>query len=143
MTREPGYLPSTRLNQRRGDPPGRECVSTLFVCVTCRREGDPPDAPRPGARLHAALAGRAPAGVEVVAVECLSNCTRACTAAVSAPGKWTYVVGQLDPERHVDDVLAFARLHAAQADGLPAWRERPEHIRKNTIARVPPVKEIA
>jgi len=114
-------------------------VSTLFVCVTCRREGDPPAVPRPGARLHAVLKARAPE-LDVVAVECLSNCTRACSAAVAAPGKWTYVIGDLDPERNVDDMLAFTRAHTEAADGLTPWRERPVHVRQHTIARVPPMR---
>lgn len=113
-------------------------MSTLFVCVTCRREGDPPDAVRPGARLHAALQAEA-GDLDVQPVECLSNCTRSCTAAVGAPGKWTYVVGHLDPDSHVSDMVQFARLHQASADGLTAWRDRPVHVRKNTIARVPPM----
>ena len=113
-------------------------MSTLFVCVTCRREGDPPDAVRPGARLYAALKAEA-ADLDVQPVECLSNCTRSCTAAVAAPGKWTYVVGHLDPDRNVPDMVHFARLHRASADGLTVWRERPDHVRKNTIARVPPM----
>ncbi len=116
-------------------------MSTLFVCVTCRRPGDPPDGPRPGARLFAALKDRA-SDLEVTPVECLSNCTRSCTAAVAAPGKWTYVVGHLDPDSNVDEMLGFARQHAAHADGLPVWRERPEHVRRNTIARIPPLKEV-
>ncbi len=113
-------------------------MSTLFVCITCRREGDAPAEPRPGARLYARLKEHA-TDVDVVPVECLSNCQRACTAAVTAPGKWTYIVGHLDPEMHVEDMLAFARLHEGAADGLTAWRERPVHVRKNTIARVPPL----
>ena len=60
-------------------------------------------------------------------------------AAVAAPGKWTYVVGHLDPDRNVPDMVHFARLHRASADGLTVWRERPDHVRKNTIARVPPM----
>jgi predicted metal-binding protein len=113
-------------------------VSTLFVCVTCRREGDPPADVRPGARLFAALKEQA-GDLDVQPVECLSNCTRSCTAAVTAPGKWTYVVGHLDPDRHVPDMVQFARLHQASADGLTVWRDRPVHVRKNTIARVPPM----
>jgi predicted metal-binding protein len=111
-------------------------VSTLFVCITCRRDGDLAEV-RPGARLYTAL--KAVGDLDVQPVECLSNCTRACTAAVGAPGKWTYVVGHLDPDRHVADMVQFARLHTASADGLTVWRERPEHVRKNTIARVPPL----
>ena len=113
-------------------------MSTLFVCITCRREGDPPADVRPGARLFAALKEQA-GDLDVQPVECLSNCTRSCTAAVTAPGKWTYVVGHLDPDQHVADMVQFARLHGESADGLTVWRDRPGHVRKNTIARVPPM----
>jgi predicted metal-binding protein len=113
-------------------------VSTLFVSIPGRPAGDAGLQPRPGARLYAALKEQA-ADLEVVPVECLSNCTRSCSAAVTAPGKWTYVVGHLDPDQHVGDILQFARQHQAHGDGLPVWRERPEHVRKNTIARVPPM----
>jgi predicted metal-binding protein len=118
-------------------------VSTLFVCTTCRREGDVPDGPRAGGRLHEALARELShldtRELNVVGVECLSNCQRGCSVAIAAPGKWTYIVGALDPDQHVGDVMAFARLHQASVDGLTVWRERPAHIRKNTIARVPPM----
>jgi len=112
-------------------------ASTLYVCVTCRNADDASE-PRPGARLFAAVAAEAN-DLTVVPVECLSNCQRSCSAAVTAPGKWTYVVGHLDPACHVGDILQFARAHQAHPDGLPMWRERPEHVRKNTIARVPPM----
>ena len=105
-------------------------MSTLFVCVTCRAGGE---------RFFSSLS-RASHDLEIAAVQCLSNCERGCSAAVAAPGKWTYVIGNLDPDRHVDDILRFARSHAAAADGVPVWRERPEHVRKNTIARIPPLK---
>jgi len=62
-----------------------------------------------------------------------ANCQRSCSAAVSAPGKWTYVIGGLDPDHHVGDIVAFARLHQAHDQGLPVWRERPDHIRRNTV----------
>lgn len=119
----------------------RNCVSTLFVCITCRREGDPPAEKRPGARLYEALKEQA-GDLEVVPVECLSNCTRSCSTAITGSGKWTYVVGNLDPDTNVSDILEFARLHKAHEHGLPVWRDRPEHIRRNTIARVPPVQSL-
>jgi predicted metal-binding protein len=119
--------------------------TTLFVCVTCREkavDGVQNELARPGARLLAAINAAPDARRESLAVqpvECLSNCNRACTVAVAASGKWTYVIGALDPDVHADDVLAFALLHRAHEAGLPAWRERPEYIRKNTISRVPPL----
>ena len=118
-------------------------ASTLYVCMTCRGNGEViAGEPRPGARLLAAIeqgSAEAGEGIAVVGVECLSNCARSCSAAVAAPGKWTYVIGNLDPEQHASDILAFARQHSAHELGLPVWRERPEHIRKNTIARIPPM----
>jgi predicted metal-binding protein len=119
-------------------------ASKLFVCITCRLNGETTEdqQPRPGARLIGILSQLIEDGqqdIEIVPVECLSNCTRGCTVAVSGPGKWTYVLGALDPEQHADDIVRFARLHHAHAEGLPVWRERPVHIRKNTIARVPPL----
>lgn len=117
--------------------------TTVFVCSTCRREGEAaePKEVRSGARFLQRLQDEASAKsglIEIVAVPCLSNCTRSCTIAVAAPGKWTYVIGNIDPEAQLTDVLAFARLHREHAEGLPVWRERPEYIRKNTIARTPP-----
>ena len=121
--------------------------STLYVCTTCRGSEAATDAPRAGARLLAAVerqslergSAETGGGPAIVGVECLSNCSRSCSAAVPAPGKWTYVIGNLDPDRHAADILAFARQHSGHEQGLPVWRERPEHIRKNTIARVPPI----
>jgi predicted metal-binding protein len=125
-------------------------TTILYVCVTCRGNATDasPQAVRPGARLLAAVEQRL-AGVggddriDVVPANCLSNCPRGCSAAVSGSGKWTYVIGDLDPDRHAGDIVEFARLHRAHEQGVPEWRDRPEHVRKHTIARVPPVKPAA
>ncbi|WP_020178693.1 DUF1636 domain-containing protein [Methylopila sp. M107] len=115
--------------------------STLTICRTCRPEGAAPDAEPAGAALGRATAravsGLADAPVDVVAIACLSACGRACSATVAAPGKFSYVIGNLAPE-DCDDLAAFALAHAASPDGIPPWRSRPEKIRKNTIARIAP-----
>ena len=140
-------------------------TTTLYVCLTCRTfPGDPvpgneavsavaadaapsPDQPRPGQRLFEAL-GRAKAAdgidgdVEIVGVECLSNCKRSCTIALAGEGRWTYVYGDMHPEESVNDILAGARLYAASEDGVVPWRERPTIFRKNVIARIPPLRRI-
>jgi predicted metal-binding protein len=119
----------------------------LYVCLTCRAEGADPEAERPGARLHAALAaalGRpdAPA-LRLVGVECLSNCRRPCTLALGGPGRWTYVYGDLDPDTQMDAILDGVARYAAAPDGLVPWRERPVIFRKGAVARVPPLPETA
>lgn len=118
-------------------------ATEVLVCMTCRSSSAPPDlsadAPRPGARLMAALCDAAlPVGVRVVPVECLSNCDHGCTVALRGGDRWTYVYGNLDPGAHLDALCeGIARYHAT-ADGLVPWRDRPVHFRKNCVARIPP-----
>lgn len=112
----------------------------LLVCTRCRhgQEGAD-DAARPGALLFRHLADTGIEGVFVRAVECLSNCSQGCTIALRGPGRWTYVYGRFDPEAHFETVCEGALRYAAAPDGLVPWRERPEHFRKNCIARIPPL----
>jgi predicted metal-binding protein len=109
--------------------------------MTCKA-GQPlaEDAPRPGAALYAALAAAAPDSVRVVPVECLSACDHGCNIALTSPRKWSYVYGRLNPESHVEDILAGAVAYAESADGIVPWRARPVIFRKQSIARIPPLE---
>lgn len=115
----------------------------LLVCTTCRHPAADPSAPRAGALLADALAGTAPAGVQVIPVECLSNCSQGCTVALRGLGRWTYIYGNLDPAQHLPALVEGTAKYRAATDGLVPWRERPEHFRKNCIARIPPLETIA
>ncbi|MEP4198858.1 MAG: DUF1636 domain-containing protein [Aliishimia sp.] len=113
----------------------------LMVCVKCRREAEIPEGgTRPGDALHASLATQTmPDGVTLTAVECLSNCSSGCSIAIRGGAKrWTYVYGNLHEDTHVQTVLDGVTAYASTDDGLVPWRERPEHFRKNCIARIPP-----
>lgn len=118
-------------------------VTRILVCATCRAEGEPtlPPGGRAGARLLASLreAAAADPALEVVAVECLSVCKRPCTVGFAAPGKWTYVYGDLPAESGAAVILDAARLYAATPDGLIPWKLRVDAIRKGVVARVPPL----
>ena len=121
---------------------GREAVD-LLVCTTCRQGQEiPEDGIRPGARLHAALVDKAlPNGVRVRAVECLSNCSSGCSVVLrGGPKRWTYVYGNLDAEAHAETIVDGVIKYLDTEDGLVPWRERPEHFRKNCIARIPPLE---
>lgn len=115
--------------------------ATLVVCTTCRREGLDDGEARPGALMLAALtAGGVPPGVQVRPVECLSVCSNGCAVALSSPGKWSYVYGNLDPDLHAAAILDGAARYALAPDGLVPWRERPEVFRKQSVARIPPLE---
>ena len=114
----------------------------LYVCTTCRREGDDPDGPRAGARLLDAL--RAQAGdtsLRIEPVECLSVCKRPCTVAVASADRWTYVYGDMDPALSAETILSGLDAYAATADGIVPWRQRPAAFRTGVIARIPPFPE--
>jgi predicted metal-binding protein len=115
---------------------------TIHVCVTCRSAADPDEAARPGARLLEGLrrvAGERAAPVEIVPVECLSVCKRPCTVGFSAPGKWTYVYGDLPPETSAETIIAGAALYAEAPDGIIPWKQRPDALKKGVVARIPPL----
>jgi predicted metal-binding protein len=93
-----------------------------------------------GAALYEALRLRLDdEDVELQSVACLAVCKRPCTVALAAPGKWTYVVGDLGLKEHVDDIVTAARRYAAAPDGLVPWRERPIPFRKGIVSRTPPL----
>jgi predicted metal-binding protein len=111
----------------------------VYVCITCKRAGEPDSEPRPGAILAAATA-RAAAGteVEVRQIRCLANCTRGASAAMRCNGSWTYVFGGLDVSC-AGALIEGARLLATAADGILPWRGRPEPLKRGLISRVPPI----
>jgi predicted metal-binding protein len=114
---------------------------TILVCVTCRN--DESDGPRPGQLLFEALQSRLasadPLKIALTPVECLSVCKRPCTLALAAPGKWTYVIGDLDRVANLEDIVEAATRFAAAQDGIVPWRERPKSFRKGVVSRTPPL----
>jgi predicted metal-binding protein len=112
----------------------------LLVCVKCRRGAElPADARRPGQRLFDEITAEAlPAGVTVTAVDCLQNCEAGCTVALRGGSRWTYVFGNLDERTQSAMLREGAALYRDTADGLIPWRQRPEHFKRNCVARIPP-----
>jgi predicted metal-binding protein len=108
----------------------------IFVCTTCKREGDAPDGPRAGAVLAEAVASGAP--VRVQPVKCLSNCKRGPSAAIVRPGGWSYVFGHLELEGTPEALHQGAALLGASEDGTMPWQGRPDILKRNMIARIPP-----
>jgi len=116
----------------------------LLVRTRCRLADEPDQGEtRPGAKLFAKLEGLGIEGVCVTPIECLSNCSRGCTIALRGPDRWTYVYGGLKPGEALGILAEGVGKYRAAPDGLVSWRERPEHFRKNCIARIPPMAKRA
>lgn len=117
-------------------------TTELLVCVKCRRGLETPeDERRPGQRLYDTLAqSEMPPGIRLKAVECLQNCDYGCTIALRGGDRWTYIYGNIDEVSHPDVLIDGAARYNATQDGLIPWRERPEHFKRNCIARIPPLE---
>jgi predicted metal-binding protein len=114
-------------------------AAIIYVCITCRRAGEPESEPRPGALLaEATIKAAEGTGVTVRPVRCLANCNRGASAAMRCNGSWTYVFGQLDIAC-APALVEGARLLASAADGLMPWRGRPDPLKRGLIARMPPI----
>ncbi|HBE17571.1 MAG TPA: FeS-binding protein [Cyanobacteria bacterium UBA11149] len=122
---------------------------TLFVCTTCastwqdgKRVGE-----SGGEKLLKSLSQlyqnwfRRDEFV-IQPVECMSACTRYCAISFAALGKYTYLFGDLPVENLAETataVLDCASLYYTKPDGLLAWTERPEALKKGILARIPPL----
>ncbi len=116
----------------------------LLVCVKCRRGQEiPSDARRPGQALYDGLTGLDRIeDLRITPVECLQNCDHGCTVALrGGDSKWTYVFANVDEMSHPEMILMGATQYHDSADGVIPWRERPEHFKRNCVARIPPVTQ--
>jgi predicted metal-binding protein len=103
----------------------RPCLS---VCLTCRENE--------GTRLFDALRPLMTNGVRLRPIVCLANCDQGCSAAIQAPGKWSYLLGHLRPEQ-AQDLAAYSELYALSATGFVSRTARAQSLREAIVARVP------
>lgn len=77
-------------------------------------------------------------------VKCMSACSHPCAVSFTAIGKHTYLFGDLSISEENLSTTASAVLECAsqyykKPDGLLAWTERPEPLKKGVLARIPPI----
>src|SRR5690606_35410924 len=116
---------------------------TIFVCVSCRRATADGGFDCPEAALAEALTdGLRDADardVTVKPVECLAVCTRPSTVAIVGPDKWTYLIGDLERDAHIGEIVDAALSYQRSENGIVPWKERPASFRKGVVARIPPI----
>ncbi|KAJ1660135.1 hypothetical protein IWQ61_000898 [Dispira simplex] len=82
-----------------------------------------------------------PRRIKIQPVECLSVCDRANAIAFTAPGKYMYQFADIDhtdPEA-LHDIMQFAHDYIHSEDGFTKTKKRPQRLRKNITARIPPL----
>jgi predicted metal-binding protein len=115
----------------------KPCI--ISVCIWCRSAGVERENAEGKAMFGAiAKAAEGYSGIVVRPTQCLSVCDRVCTVSISGEDKYTFLFGDLDPEKDASAVVEMAEACAAMDHGFVPWKERPECLRKGIIARVPP-----
>ncbi len=120
---------------------GAAC-STLLVCTRCNWTGSDAEraGPRSGQTLLDLVAAVVAGSARVQAVACLSGGQRACAIGVMAPGKVTYLFGDLPPTSDAAaEIVAFGRQHGCTVDGWVRRVERPPLLREGILERLPPL----
>ena len=109
---------------------------TLHVCITCRAGGPLTD-PTPGRAMHSAVAAHPDAAaVDLHEATCLAVCEQGCAAAISMPGKWSYLLGRLNPAM-VGDLLTYAGVYAQSTTGAVMPSKRPASLAHIVLGRLP------
>lgn len=112
----------------------------IHVCASCEVETAEGSEPA-GQALYTRLRLAAGEDVLVRAAPCFAVCERPVTVAFGAPGKWTYVIGDVAADIDPAKVFAAAAAVARAPSGVPPLPERPRFFRHGVVARVPPQPE--
>ena len=116
----------------------------LSICTRCRDDRENVYDSRGGTRLAEAFMKRVPADVDfsVRGVYCMSQCTRSCVVSFTAPDRFTYTFGDLDPENpgDLDAILNFAKMYKNAPEGFVLRNDRPKVMRAGILGRFPPIE---
>jgi predicted metal-binding protein len=73
----------------------------------------------------------------VSGVRCMAGCERPLAVGFSAPGKASYLFGNVDPERDAEHLISFAKLYHSLDDGWCNEGQRPIGLAGKIVARIP------
>ena len=71
----------------------------------------------------------------------MSNCKRACILSLTSLNGFTYMFGDIDPNRseYVKSLKDLISTYKSRSAGFLRRRERPESYRSNILGRLPPI----
>ncbi|WP_035994561.1 DUF1636 domain-containing protein [Leptolyngbya sp. KIOST-1] len=115
---------------------------TLFVCALCKFPAAEAGAENTtgGQHLIDQLAPQLEDGtVNLQPVRCMAACDRACNAALSAPGKLTFIFNDLSPRQAAPDLAEFCHQYAQADTGKVPYGLRSPAIKQATAYVLPPL----
>jgi len=126
--------------------------SILFVCQSCRaNHSDSGDRPAEGTLLLEQLQNLHQdwvrgAELEIQSVGCLWTCDHPCAIALSSSDKSTYVLAKISVtegfDKTAEAILHFSQLYSDSKDGTIPWKQFPEVLQTEIVARIPPISPL-
>lgn len=77
--------------------------------------------------------------VSVEEIPCLGNCKKRCRLSIAAPGRWSWLFGNIAPEDDLSEFIFVIREWLNIENGLIPKNERRKWLMRHTLGRVPPV----
>ncbi|HSM81937.1 MAG TPA: DUF1636 domain-containing protein [Nodosilinea sp.] len=116
--------------------------ATLFVCALCKfpqpetAAGDTTGGQHLIDQLSAQLEAE-PSDITIQPVRCMAACDRTCNAALTAPGKLTFIFNGLSPQGSAADLAQFCRQYAEAPEGRVPYGLRSQPIKQATAYVLP------
>jgi predicted metal-binding protein len=76
--------------------------------------------------------------LEIRAVGCLWICSHPCAIALSVPTKPTYFLANVPGADTAEALLQWSEQYLNSQDGSIPWKQFPEVLKTNFVARIPP-----
>ncbi|PLX36000.1 MAG: hypothetical protein C0606_18150 [Hyphomicrobiales bacterium] len=70
---------------------------------------------------------------------CLGGCNRRCRLSFGGPGMWSWLIGDIDPEKDGPFIVETLRAWLAAENGLIPKPERSKRLVAKALGRVPPL----
>lgn len=132
-------------------PASNSAQDTLLVCVLCQFSQT--ERERDGISAGQLLFNQLQDGLSTCAggdtdfvdriqlqpVRCMGACDRSCVVAFTAANKLTFILSQLSPTQAALELLQFSQQYVACADGKVPYKERPNLVKQNIHAVLPPL----
>jgi predicted metal-binding protein len=115
---------------------------TVFVCTSCGCSEKPETLGKSdGLQLFSELKAMTSAAIEIniSPVECLAVCEKPVTIAFASSNKWTYIIGNVDPQSEIVDIICVARAIAKSRTGILSMEKRPPFFQEGVVSRMPPL----
>ena len=114
---------------------------SLLVCALCKCPAAEAgvDGTTGGQYLLDQLREQLSEGIALQPVRCMAACDRACNAALTAPGKLTFILNGLSPQQSAPDLAEFCRQYAEAESGKVPYGLRSPAIKQATAYVLPPL----